>query len=43
MWHDYPFSQRNKAAEKAVGLGVVTGSDKEKGGMNKIWKMRGMQ
>ena len=29
MWHNYPFSQRNKKIEKAVGVAV--GGDRERG------------
>ena len=32
MWRDHPFSQRNKTAERAVGVGV--GDDREKFGQN---------
>ena len=30
MWHDHPFSQRNKATEGGVGVGVK--SNREGGG-----------
>ena len=30
MWHDHPFSQRNKSTEGTVG--VRFGGDREKGG-----------
>ena len=30
MWHDHPFSQRNRTTEKPVGVGV--GDDREVGG-----------
>ena len=30
MWWDHPFSQRNKAIERAVGVGV--GGDRKDGG-----------
>ena len=30
MWHDHPFSQRNKTTERAVGVGV--GGDREEQG-----------
>ena len=33
MWHNYSFSQRNKAAERAVRVGV--GGDKKRGRANK--------
>ena len=29
MWHDHPFSQRNKTTERAVGEGL--GEDRERG------------
>ena len=35
MWSDHLFSQRNKTAERAVGLGV--GGDREgRGGLDKL-------
>ena len=30
MWHDHPFSQRNRTTERSVGLQV--GGDREMGG-----------
>ena len=33
MWHDYPFSQRNKTTGRAVGVGF--GGDRE-GRLDKI-------
>ena len=30
MWHDHPFSQRNRTTEKPVGVGV--GDDRKVGG-----------
>ena len=38
MWHNHLFSQRNKTAERAVGLGV--GGDREGRGLDKLWKRR---
>ena len=35
MWHDHPFSQRNKTLKRAVGLNI--GGDGG-GGLDKIWK-----
>ena len=35
MWHDHPFSQRNKIAERAVGVGV---GDNRETGWTKIEK-----
>ena len=31
MWHDHPFSQRNRITERTVQVGV--GGDKEVGGV----------
>ena len=43
MWHDHPFSQRNKTTERTVGLGV--GGDSKVGGggggLDKVLKRRG--
>ena len=36
MWHDHPFSQRNKTTERAMGVGV--GDDRERGGLDKFEK-----
>ena len=36
MWHNHPFSQRNKTTERAVGVGV--GGNMEERGLGKIWK-----
>ena len=36
MWCNHTFSQRNKTAERAVGMGV--GGDRERwGGLDSIW------
>ena len=40
IWYDHPFSQRNKTAERAVGMGV--GDDRE-GGVDKNLKKEGRQ
>ena len=43
MWHNHPFSQRNKATERAVGVRVGDGREGEvgqslkKGGMQNRW------
>ena len=34
MWWDHPFSQRNKAIERAVGVGV--GGDRKDGGGGRV-------
>ena len=36
MWHNHPFSQRNKTTERAVGVGV--GGNMDERGLGKIWK-----
>ena len=35
MWHNHPFSQRNKTTERAVGVGV--GCKREWGGGGGDW------
>ena len=42
MWCDHPFSQRNRTAERTVGVEV--GRDRKVGerGLDKIWKRRGV-
>ena len=34
MWHDHPFSQRNRTTERTVRVGF--GGDREVGGLDKI-------
>ena len=43
MWCDHPFSQRNRTAERTVGVEV--GGDRKVGerGLDKIWKRGGKQ
>ena len=36
MWHDNPFSQRNRTAKRAVGVGVVGDREIEGEGVDKI-------
>ena len=39
MWHDHPFSQRNKTTK--IALGVEVGGDGE-GGVEQNWKKGGL-
>ena len=36
MWHDYPFSQRNKTTKRAVGLEVGEDGEEKGGGQNLV-------
>ena len=39
MWHNHPFSQRNKTIERAVGVGVE--GNREDGGVGQNLKKKG--
>ena len=38
MWHDHPFSERNKTTEREMGVVVGDGRERGGGGVDKIWK-----